>query len=246
MTKKQPSDYLALALDNIDTLADLTALIDKTHESVGVYKIGLEQFTRFGPPILQPIRDRGRRIFLDLKFHDIPNTVAKAVASACELGIDYLTLHTQGGLEMMKAAAQNAREMSGNVLKPLKLIGVTVLTSISPDALAQELSVATPMPRHVRHLAELAMKAGLDGIVCSAADLAEVKPALPDCAEIITPGIRPQGAAINDQKRIATPASAIRDGATLLVVGRPITQAADPATAAKIIMAEISIALGQG
>jgi orotidine-5'-phosphate decarboxylase len=232
---KSPIDFLALAIDNTTTLSSIKALIEQTAPFIGVYKIGLEQFTRFGPPVLDVIRSAGRKIFLDLKFHDIPNTVAKAVVSAGALGVDYLTIHTQGGLEMMSAAKVAAQKCG----RLPKIIGVTLLTSIGEESLHKELTVTLDAGSYVRHLAGLARDAGLDGIVCSAADLPQVKPHLPESFEIITPGIRPAGAAAHDQKRIATPAEAIRNGATLLVLGRAITEAENPAFAAKTILSDI-------
>ncbi|NLW32909.1 MAG: orotidine-5'-phosphate decarboxylase [Fibrobacter sp.] len=228
-------DLLALALDNVTSSEQITDLIKKTSEWIGVYKIGLEQFTRFGPSVLDLIRSADRKIFLDLKFHDIPNTVAKAVLSACSLGVEYLTIHAQGGLEMMKAAAESAAKAP----KSPKVIGVTLLTSLGTDALKNELCVGMDTGTYVKHLASMAVKAGIDGIVCSAADLSIVKPALPDNFLIITPGIRPAGAEIGDQKRVATPKAAIEGGATLLVIGRPITGAEDPGRAAEEIWRKI-------
>lgn len=228
---KLPRDYLALALDNVSDSSALEELIDKTSESIGVYKIGLEQFTRFGPSVLESIKKVQRKVFLDLKFHDIPNTVAKAVKSACDLGVDYLTIHTQGGVRMMQAAAEAASGSSS-----LKILGVTLLTSIDQQMLENELAVPLSTEQFVVHLAKKAVQSGLDGIVCSAADLEKVAPVLPKGFEMVTPGIRPAGSDVNDQKRIATPEWAIEKGATLLVVGRPITQADDPGEAAKGIL----------
>jgi orotidine-5'-phosphate decarboxylase len=229
-------DRLALPLDNVSSLNEIQKLIKQTAPSIGVFKIGLEQFTRFGPPVLDVVRRSGRKIFLDLKFHDIPNTVAKAVESAGALGVDFLTIHTQGGLEMMRAAKDAAKRCSHQP----KIIGVTLLTSIGEESLRQELTVAKDPSSYVCHLAGLARDADIDGIVCSANDLPEVKPVLPKSFVIITPGIRPAGTAANDQKRIATPAEAIKNGATILVIGRPITQASDPGKAAHSILEEIS------
>ncbi len=229
---KTPHNYLALALDNFSEISKLEELITKTSPFVGVYKLGLEQFTRFGPPVLDIIRKNQRKIFLDLKFHDIPNTVAKAVASACELKVDYLTIHTQGGIQMMKAAMEAARQYES---RP-KIVGVTLLTSIDQEMLNNELGVPLKTDQFVLHLARKAVEAGLDGLVCSAADLETVKPAIPEHFEVITPGIRPAGADVNDQKRVATPDWAIKNGATLLVVGRPITGAEDPGKAAEGIV----------
>jgi orotidine-5'-phosphate decarboxylase len=240
---KNPCSYLSLALDNIGSTEQLGSLINKTKGSIGVYKIGLEQFTRFGPPILDVIRGAGAKIFLDLKFHDIPNTVAKAVASACELGVHYLTIHTQGGSEMMKAAVESAKKAKAEGKLPPKIIGVTVLTSISQEILNNELNVGSSVVDHVRHLATLAADSGCDGIVCSAADLPHIRASLPSHFDIITPGIRLPENYAQDQKRIATPQAAIAGGATLLVVGRPITGAANPDQAAKKFVQAISSSL---
>jgi orotidine-5'-phosphate decarboxylase len=234
--KNQAIDHIALALDNVSSVREIQALVTQTTPFIGVFKIGLEQFTRFGPPILDVVRPTGRKIFLDLKFHDIPNTVAQAVASASALGVDFLTIHTQGGLEMMRAAKAAAQKCS----RPLKIIGVTLLTSINTESLQKQLTVTMDSASYVRHLARLACDAELDGIVCSAADLPQVKPLLPESFEIITPGIRPVGADAGDQKRTATPAEALRNGATLLVIGRPITAAPDPAATAQSILSEVS------
>ena len=238
--KKPPIDYLALALDNVASLSALSSLVKAVAPSIGVFKVGLEQFTRFGPPVLEVIREADRKIFLDLKFHDIPNTVKKAVESACELGVDFLTIHTQGGVAMMRAAkeaADGARERGRHAPK---VIGVTLLTSIGEDCLRDELLVGVSPADYVRHLAAQAVVAGLDGVVCSAADLPAVKPSLPLAFEIITPGIRPAGTAAHDQKRIATPEEAIKNGATLLVLGRAVTEAQDPLKAAEEILRGIS------
>jgi orotidine-5'-phosphate decarboxylase len=236
MTMKNARDYIALALDNMSDIGALETLIRATSESVGVYKLGLEQFTRFGPEALDLVRAAGRKIFLDLKFHDIPNTVAKAVQAACGLGVDYLTIHTQGGLEMMRAAEEAA---AGAARRPV-ILGVTLLTSIDQTALNDDLAVPLSTNNFVLHLAQKAVSAGIGGIVCSAADLEMVAPSMPPGLEIVTPGIRPAGANVNDQKRVATPEWAIKNGATLLVIGRPITGADDPGKAA----AEIAKSIG--
>jgi orotidine-5'-phosphate decarboxylase len=232
---------LALALDNVSSLDALNNLIQATAPWIGVYKIGLELFTRFGPPVCGVVRAAQRKIFLDLKFHDIPNTVGKAVMAACDLKVDYLTVHAQGGIPMLSAAA-DARRHKGLGLP--KIIGVTLLTSIDAEGLADDLLVTAPPAEYAKHLASLAVRAGLDGIVCSAADLpalkSGLKPGLPPGFDIITPGIRPAGSAANDQKRIATPKEAIKNGATLLVIGRAVTEASDPARAAAAIAAEIA------
>lgn len=236
-TMEKNIEKLALALDNVSSGDELRRLVKSTRKSVGVYKIGLEQFTRFGPSVLEIVRNEDRKIFLDLKFHDIPNTVAKAVNSACELGVNYMTIHTQGGVAMMQAAAEAASKAKSDVCP--KIIGVTLLTSIGANALSQELAIGMDTNTYVRHLATLAIISKLNGIVCSAADLPAIKDILPPNFVVITPGIRPAGAAIGDQARVATPKEALQNGATLLVVGRPITAAKDPAEAAEKILEEI-------
>jgi len=239
MIIRNAKDHIALALDNVSDADALKGLIACTAAHVGVYKLGLEQFTRFGPKILDSVRDVGRKIFLDLKFHDIPNTVEKAVRAACEHGVDYLTVHTQGGLEMMMAASAATATAA---LRP-KILGVTLLTSIDQSMLNGDLGVPLPTGKYVQHLARKAVEAGIDGLVCSAADLETVKPSIPHDFEIVTPGIRPAGADANDQKRVATPEWAIRNGATLLVIGRPITGAKDPGKAAEEIARCVEAAL---
>lgn len=237
--KKQLLDNIALALDNLNEISKLTSLISETSQWIGIYKIGLEQFVRFGPPVLDIVRKADRKIFLDLKLHDIPNTVAKAVESACDLEIDFLTLHTQGGLEMLKAAAL-AKSKHTKTRLP-KLIGVTVLTSIDTAALNNELRVPGSVEAQVTHLARMAMTSGIDGIVCSAADLSFVTPVLPPHFDIVTPGIRPSGSDVNDQKRIATPSEALSAGSTVLVLGRAITAAQHPGKAAEAVFRELAV-----
>lgn len=234
--KKPIKDYLALALDNYTDKKKILNLIEKTKDSIGVSKIGLEQFIRFGPEIIDDVQKTGNKIFLDLKLHDIPNTVAKAVIAASEHTIDYLTLHTGGGLEMMKAAVNAAR----NIENPPELIGVTVLTSIDQNTLNNDLRINGSVTDQVIHLAQTAVKAELDGIVCSAVDLPAVKQYLPEKFEVITPGIRLTDISEDDQKRVAKPQKAIENGATLLVIGRPITEASDPKAAAKEIFSLIN------
>jgi orotidine-5'-phosphate decarboxylase len=243
--KKSAREYLALALDNISSLQALSTLIFTTAPWIGVFKIGLEQFTRFGPPVLDLVRKADRKIFLDLKFHDIPNTVHKAVLSACDLGVDYLTIHTLGGIGMMRAAMEAANVSRRPKTPPPKIIGVTLLTSIDADCLNNELSVAQNLADYVRHLAMLAIQAKLDGIVCSASDLLAVKPVLPCNFEIITPGIRPAGVGTNDQKRTASPEEAIKNGATLLVLGRAVTETSDPVKIVEEISGVVCTILNQ-
>ncbi len=226
---------IALALDNVDELSKLQYLIESTQESIGVFKIGFEQFIRFGPEVIEIVRKFERKIFLDMKLHDIPNTGAKAVTAAASHYVDYLTLHAIGGERMLRAAAEAAAKAPN----PPKLIAVTVLTSVDQQCMNDDMRIAGSVEDQVVHLAGVAQRSGVDGIVCSAADLPTVKPTLPDGFEIITPGIRPAGTDAQDQKRVATPNDAVNNGATLLVIGRAITGAENPGKAAAEILASL-------
>jgi orotidine-5'-phosphate decarboxylase len=233
---KDPTSYLALALDNLATPAAVKSLIAATKPYFGTFKVGLELYTRFGPPIVDSVLSSGRKLFLDLKFHDIPQTVSNAVLAASRLGVQYLTIHAQGGSEMMKAACGGARRAAEAGLVPPKIIGVTLLTSINSTMLLNELNVSVAMEQHIKILALRAVDALLDGIVCSAADLPHVKPLLPEGFEIVTPGIRLGNGPVHDQQRISSPKEAIQNGATLLVVGRAVTEDKHPAAAAEKII----------
>lgn len=230
-------DRLAFALD-YPTLAEAEAGAARVAEVVGVLKVGLELFVAEGPAAAKLGRKLGIQVFLDLKLHDIPETVERAVATAGQLGASLLTLHAAGGPRMLEAAAKRAeREGTG-----LKLLAVTVLTSLDATDLQATGVMATPA-EHVLKLGKLARASGIHGLVCSTAEVAALRSALGPDAILVTPGIRPAGAAVGDQKRVGTPASALRDGSSLLVVGRPIRDAADPVAAARSILAEMSGAL---
>ncbi len=214
--------------------------VDRLGDQGEFYKVGLELYTRAGPEVVRELIDRGKRVFLDLKLHDIPNTVAGAVRAASDLGVDLLTVHASGGPTMLDAAA---RARSGG----LRLLAVTVLTSLSPD------EMSTVWGREIRsvreevgRLAVLAQEGGMDGIVASALEASWVRSQVGDDFVIVTPGIRPAGADRGDQSRVATPTDAIRAGADYLVVGRPITQAADPAAALAAVIEEVEQAAQEG
>jgi len=198
-------------------------------------KIGLQMFTACGPDCVREIADLGFKVFLDLKLHDIPNTVAHAVESAARLPIHLLTLHTCGGAEMMRWAvkAQQANKPD------LQLLGVTVLTSMSGSEL-NAVGVPGTAESQVVRLARLAVDSGLGGLVCSPLEIAPLRQVLPASTQLVTPGIRPSGAKADDQTRVLTPAEAAAAGANYLVVGRPISQAADPVAATRRILAEIA------
>jgi len=209
-------------------------VLDRVGSSVRWVKIGLQLFSRYGPSIVESVAARGYRVFLDLKLHDIPNTVARTVDSLCHLPISMLTLHTSGGSEMMRWALEAQR--AGN--PDLLLLGVTVLTSTDQAGLLETGVTASPADQ-VGRLADLAVAAGMKGLVCSPLELPSLRRRLGDQVALVTPGIRPTGADLNEQKRVMTPGDAMRAGASHIVVGRPILRADDPALAAQAILAEL-------
>ena len=220
------------------TLAEARVAAAKLAPAVGVLKIGLELFVSGGPASTALGRELGLDVFLDLKLHDIPETVERAVGSAAALGVRYLTVHASGGVEMLRRAAARAAQAPS----PLTILAVTVLTSLDAADLQAQGVDATPSEQVLR-LAQVAWSAGVRGFVTSPAEARALRDALGPDALLVTPGIRPMGAAAGDQKRIATPASAIADGADLLVVGRPIRDAADPLAAAVAVVTEIERAM---
>lgn len=205
---------------------------------VGVLKVGLELFMAEGPAAIAVCHDLGLDVFLDLKLHDIPETVGRAVRSAASLGIRYLTVHAHGGRAMLERAAEEAARAPTT----LTILAVTVLTSLDAADLA-DLGINVPPPAQVERVARLAWNAGIRGFVASAAEVTNLRSALGPDALLVTPGIRPAGNAAGDQKRVVTPADAIAAGADLLVVGRPIRDAADPREAARAVAQEIQTAL---
>jgi orotidine-5'-phosphate decarboxylase len=232
-------DRLAFALD-YPTLSEARRGAEQVQGLAGVLKIGLELFVREGAAAVALGREFDCDVFLDLKLHDIPETVERAVASACSFGVRYLTIHASGGPRMLAAAAERAdRENTG-----LVLLAVTVLTSLDAADLTALGVNATPA-EHAMRLSRLASAAEIPGRVCSVGEVASLRNALGDQAVLVTPGIRPGGAISGDQKRVGTPADAIAAGASLLVVGRPIRDAAEPRAAAKQILREIAEATGE-
>ena len=205
--------------------ASMRSLLERLPDRLEWYKFGLELFCAEGPAALEPLHEMHKKIFLDLKLHDIPRTVANAVRSASQHGIDMLTLHASGGAAMLAAAAVAAAEFGTD--RP-KLLAVTVLTSLdSADLASQGINRSTS--EQVAALARMAIEAGVDGLVCSAKEVGALRKELGPEPLLVTPGIRMPSGTADDQKRVATPADAVRDGASHLVVGRPITKAADPA-----------------
>jgi orotidine-5'-phosphate decarboxylase len=215
-------------------------LAEEIAPSVGAFKIGSELFTSAGPDIVKKIRALGGMVFLDLKFHDIPNTVAKAVASATRLDVQMLTIHTSGGLEIMRAAEESAQHAAAQSGRNAPLVlGVTVLTSADSYTLA-EIGCVANIGKQVERLANLAMKAGLRGLVCSPLEIAALRKFLPAHIQLVTPGIRTGAEKSDDQKRTLTPREAIDAGANWLVIGRPIYAAKNPGQAAAKILESLN------
>ena len=233
----KPADRVFVALDTPDMDGALS-LAGSLAGVVGGIKLGKAFFTANGPQGVRRAAAAGLPVFLDLKFHDIPNTVADAVRAALSLAPVMLTVHASGGAAMMRAAADAAREAGAN--RPL-VLGVTVLTSLGAEDLAAT-GLAGPVPDQVMRLARLAQASGLDGVVCSAREAAALRAECGADFKLVVPGIRPAGAAAGDQKRTATPAEAMAAGADYLVIGRPVTGAGDPAQAARTIIDEIEAA----
>lgn len=236
-------DRIIFPLD-VGDMASARTWIEKLGRHVGWFKVGLELFSAVGPEVVEFITSSGFRCFLDLKFHDIPNTVAGAVRSAVRLRAQMMTIHISGGPEMIRAALKAAKEesMSRGLPRP-KIIGVSVLTSLGQEDLPV-LGIERSLQEQVTGLVDLAVEQGIDGIVCSPADLPFVRARVRKETVVITPGVRPQWSEAGDQKRIATPRAAIDAGADLMVIGRPISRAPDPVEAVKRIAAEIDPAAG--
>ncbi len=230
-------DRLIVALD-VPRAIQARSIVQALGETVTTCKIGKQLFTAEGPGLVRELVASGRKVFLDLKFHDIPNTVAAAVRSAAELGVSMLTVHASGGSQMLKAAADAAAQSPN---KPV-VLAVTVLTSFA-DSDLQEVGISGNVLTQVLRLAALARTAGCGGLVASAQEARELRRELGEGFAIVTPGVRPAGADAGDQARVVTPRDAIAAGATYLVVGRPIIQADDPAQAARKIVSEIESAL---
>jgi orotidine-5'-phosphate decarboxylase len=207
--------------------------------AVGAFKIGKELFVAAGPDIVRRVRATGASVFLDLKFHDIPNTVAKAVACAVRLDVQMLTIHTSGGGEMMRAAEKSAQDTAESLGRPAPLVlGVTVLTSSNNETLA-EIGCEPNVGHQVERLAQLAVKSGLRGLVCSPLEIADLRLILPAEIQLVTPGIRTGAEKADDQKRTLTPREAIQAGASWLVIGRPIYAAENPRAATEKILKSI-------
>ena len=227
---------IALDVDSLESAQELVALL---RSSAGAFKIGKQLFTRYGPQAIAMVHDAGGAVFLDLKFHDIPNTVARASAEVVRHGVLMFNMHAMGGYEMMQQSVAAVRKMAENlgVRRPL-VLAVTVLTSLAQSDLAA-VGITAGMDDQVRRLAKLAKSAGADGVVASPQEIEIIKTACGPEFLVVTPGVRPKAAQGDDQKRVLTPGEAIRKGADYIVVGRPVTEAPDPLVAVKEIIKEI-------
>jgi len=225
------NDRVIVALD-ASIAEHALRLVDRIGPACSFYKVGLELYAAAGPAVVRALRERGHQVFLDLKLHDIPNQVAGATARAAELGVTFLTVHAMGGRDMLAAAGAAAKGSVG-------ILGVTVLTSLDEKGLGAVFGRGIPdVGREADRLAAMASEAGLAGVVCSAAEAARLRARLGPRAAIVTPGIRLPGDAVHDQRRVRTAGEAFRDGATHIVVGRPVTGASDPAAAYARIVAD--------
>ena len=229
-------DRIIVALD-VPTKAKALALVSSLSEAVSIYKIGLQLYTAEGPEIVRAVAATGAKVFLDLKLHDIPNTVAKAVEAAAELGVQMLTVHLSGGRQMLSAAV-------GAKPPNLLLLGVTVLTSANQETL-RETGVNSGIEEQVLRLAELGQQTAIDGLITSSQEVQTLRDRLGDEIKLITPGVRPNWAPANDQKRFTTPNEALKNGADYLVIGRPITGHPEPRSAVERLLSEIEETVAQ-
>lgn len=232
-------DRLIVALD-VDTVEKAEKLVAQLKDHVGMFKVGMELYNSVGPEILRRLHALGGKIFLDLKFHDIPNTVGQAAEVVTGHGVYMFNLHASGGQKMMRAALEKSslKSRGMGITKPL-IIAVTILTSMDQATLENEIGINKPIQEQVVTWAKLAQKSGLNGVVASPLEIKAIREACGDDFVIVTPGVRPTWAATNDQKRVMTPKEAVQSGATYLVVGRPITANPKPADAAKRILEEM-------
>ena len=234
---------MVLALD-VDSDREALDLVSELKDEVGVFKVGHQLFTAFGPDIVRRIIGMGGRVFLDLKYHDIPNTVAKASAEAVKLGVSIFNVHSLGGFDIMKAAAEAVHETAEKRSLPAPiLLAVTVLTSMDGWSLRRELKITRSLPRQVAHLARLAQRAGMQGVVASPQEIKMLRREVRGDFVILTPGVRPEWASRDDQKRVMTPGEAILIGADYIVIGRPVLKAPDRKVAVTKIIKEITSCL---
>ncbi len=240
--EKKARNMLCLALDGLENFQDIKDTVKELSSEVGLFKVGKESFTRFGPKVIDFIHQSGSEVFLDLKYHDIPHTVKEAAKAASELGVYMFNLHALGGREMMLAAKEGVEEMAiKKGLRKPKIIAVTILTSIDKKIMNEDLGISGEVSDRVLQLATMAANVGLDGVVCSATDLQAIKPHLAKDFIYVTPGIKGVNSqAESDQKRVFSPANAVEAGSTILVVGRAIMTADNRLKATQEILADMA------
>jgi len=236
MTREQARNKIIFALD-VDNINDIYRWAEILTNKVGMFKVGKELFTSVGPAAVRAVKQHGGEVFLDLKYHDIPNTVAQAMLAAGRLGVRLVNLHALGGPEMMEKACKAVRTEFGDTERP-RLLAVTILTSSTGETL-KAVGIDYPVEQMVVRLAKLAKESGMDGVVASPLEIQAIRAACGSDFLIVTPGVRPSFAATDDQKRIMTPSEAVKAGVDYLVIGRPIAKASDPRQAAEMIVDEI-------
>lgn len=238
--KLEPKERVILALD-VSDYNEALDIVEQFKDSIDIFKVGFELFTSAGPKIIKKIREEDKKVFLDLKYHDIPNTVAQAAVAATRHGVSMLTVHTSGGLEMLKTCADAVVNycLKENMARP-RLLGVTVLTSIDQNILRDELGSAMSLTAQVKNLANLSLRAGFDGVIASAHEILMLRERFGESFLIVTPGIRPSWSSTDDQRRTMTPRQAIRAGADYLVMGRSIIHQPSPLNAMERILNEIA------
>lgn len=237
MTRNEAKNKIIFALD-VDKLSDIERWSEQLSGKVGMFKVGKELFTSCGPAAVEAVKRHGGDVFLDLKYHDIPNTVAQAMLAAGRQGVKLANLHALGGPEMMEKASQAVQKEFSENERP-RLLAVTILTSSTQETL-KAVGIEHPVDQMVVRLAKLAKESGMDGVVASPLEIEAIRAACGPDFLIVTPGVRPSFAAVDDQKRIMTPSEAVQAGADYLVIGRPIAKAADPLQAADMIVDEIA------
>lgn len=237
------NEKLIVALD-VESIAQAMTLVDQLQPLGVTFKVGMQLFYHGGIALIHALQAKGCSIFLDLKLHDIPNTVAKATETLVGQGVTFLNVHAQGGVEMMRASVEAGRKVAEakNLPEPI-ILGVTLLTSFSEENYKKTMLVDMPPEEYVVHLASLTQESGMSGVVCSAQEAKRIRQECGPGFILVTPGIRPEGSQINDQARIVTPQAALKAGSDFLVVGRPITHAENPTKAAEKILEEMASAL---
>ncbi len=234
-----PAEHLVIALD-VDNDQEALGIVTELKDSVGMFKVGHQLFTAYGPDIVRRIIGLGARVFLDLKYHDIPNTVAKAAVESVKLGVSIFNVHSLGGIDMMKAAAETTKETAEKLNLPAPtVLAVTILTSMDEMRMRKELKITRSLQREVSHLARLARRAGMHGVVSSPQEIKMLRRAVRGEFVILTPGVRPVWADKNDQKRVMAPGEAVQAGADYIVIGRPVLMAKDRKAAVDRVLEEI-------